>query len=160
MQILWWATRLTFNSPRILRHMSRLFYVSGDIELAKRTLRLYVAVVSKAFQTDSKCPDAETDRRWVKTLVQGARMLCRLASSPGMGLERMKEAKEAGELLEKARKRLDSKGKELSACVDLAEGIWHSIMALRGEHTYLYSYSTLLTSVKRGRSSNKAGAAV
>lgn len=128
-QILWWATRLTFNSHRVLRHMSRLFYVSGDVELAKRTLRLYVHVVSKAFETGN---GADTDENWVQTLVQGARMLCRLAAAPGAGLEEMNEAREAGELIEGARKRLGANDEELAASVDLAEGIWHSVMALKG----------------------------
>ncbi|RPD68271.1 hypothetical protein L226DRAFT_517343 [Lentinus tigrinus ALCF2SS1-7] len=44
--VLWWATRLTFNSFRIFRYMSRLFYVAGDPELARRTLRLYVQIQS------------------------------------------------------------------------------------------------------------------
>ncbi|EPQ53258.1 hypothetical protein GLOTRDRAFT_140119 [Gloeophyllum trabeum ATCC 11539] len=141
--VLWWATRLTFNSYRIFRHMSRLLYVSGDPELAKRSLRLYVQVVGKARETaeaDARAGnensasvlgaalDADTDRHWVETLVQGARMLCRLAGAKPGG-EGIEEAKEAGVMVEKARTRLDAEDKELAASVDLAEGIWSMMMA-------------------------------
>lgn len=51
LQILWWATRLTFNSPRVFRHMTRLFCSAGDVSLARRTLRLYTTLVAKAYQT-------------------------------------------------------------------------------------------------------------
>lgn len=152
--MLWWATRLTFNSHRIFRHMSRLFYVSGDLNLAMRTLRLYVQVVGKAWETANaettqKQEDkstsslenvhgADTDRNWVQTLVQGARMLCRVAclksgtalGTTGNGLD---EAKEAGVLIEKAKTRLDQNDTELVASVYLAEGIWHSVMAHKGK---------------------------
>ena len=46
-QFLWWATQLTFNSFRIYRHMFRLLSASGDPELTKCMLRLYIQVVSK-----------------------------------------------------------------------------------------------------------------
>lgn len=123
--ILWWATQLTFNSYRIFRHLSRLLYVTGDREIAMRMLRLYVEVVSKSREAgiDNDC---DTDRHWVETLVEGSRMLCRLAiSRPGWdGIE---EVKEAGELLEKAKIRLDRDDKELVARVALAEGVWHTV---------------------------------
>ncbi|KAI6131742.1 hypothetical protein EV401DRAFT_1919508, partial [Pisolithus croceorrhizus] len=123
--ILWWATQLTFNSYRIFRHMSRLQYVTGDRELAMRMLRLYVEVVSKSREAGID-GDYDTDRHWVETLVEGSRMLCRLAiSRPGWdGIE---EVKEAGELLEKAKIRLDRDDKELVAKVALAEGVWHTV---------------------------------
>ena len=133
--------------------MSRLFYVSGDSNLAVRTLRLYVQVVGKAWETvnaeaaqkreDTSSSSAEsvhgldTDRNWVQTLVQGARMLCRVACSKsgtalgttGNGLD---EAKEAGILIEKAKIRLDKNDPELVASVYMVEGIWHSVMAHKG----------------------------
>jgi hypothetical protein len=119
--------------------MSRLFYVSGDANLAKRTLRLYVQVVSKAFQATGvgvELADVDTDAKWVESLVQGARMLCRLATSPGTDLDRMKDLSEAGELIAKARTRLDVNIKQLAASTDLAEGIWYAIMALKGEYPH------------------------
>lgn len=150
--MLWWATRLTFNSHRIFRHMSRLFYVSGDLNLAIRTLRLYVQVAGKAWETANaeasqkrestssveSAQGADTDKNWVQTLVQGARMLCRVACSKsgtalgttGNGLD---EAKEAGVLIKKAKTRLDKNDAELTANVYLAEGIWHSVMAHKGK---------------------------
>ena len=93
-QVLWWATRLTFNSFRIFRHMSRLFYVAGDPELAKRTLRLYIQVVSKSREASiaeedtaageeggafGAGGDVDSDLLWVQTCVLGSRMLSRLA---------------------------------------------------------------------------------
>jgi hypothetical protein len=119
---------LTFNSHRILRHMTRLLCVSGDTELAKRTLRLYVQVVSKAHTAGS---DADSDRHWVETLVQGARMLCRSAAAT-IGLEGIKDARDAGVLIEKARERLCREDKHLVASVDLAEGIWNWTISLKG----------------------------
>jgi len=76
--------------------MTRLLYFSGDTALAKRTLRLYVQIVSKALQTieaakvtgvregssdDSAEPEPEDRQKWIETLVFGARMLCRIASA-------------------------------------------------------------------------------
>jgi len=123
-KILWWATRLTFNSFKIYRHMTRIFYISGDPQLARRTLRLYVQVVGKAWEAGVGV-DADTDQHWVETLIQGARMLCRLAGPSGV-----EDAREAGELIENAKTRLDKDNKELMASVNLGEGIWSSVMAL------------------------------
>ncbi|KAI0072606.1 hypothetical protein K474DRAFT_1711463 [Panus rudis PR-1116 ss-1] len=142
--VLWWATRLTFNSYRVFRHMIRLLFVSGDPELAKRMLRLYVQVVSKAreariAESDDVRNDAsknlgtgtdvDTDRNWVCTLVQGSRMLCRLALHESDYGKALDEAKEAGVMIEKAKTRLDTDDKELVAMVALGEGIWASTMA-------------------------------
>ncbi|KAI0643275.1 hypothetical protein C8Q79DRAFT_1094856 [Trametes meyenii] len=142
--VLWWATRLTFNSFTVFRHMSRLFYVMGDPELAKRILRLYIQIVSKAREASmaeaesataetsgayGAGKDIDTDDNWVQTLVQGSRMLSRQAlveSDLGKGIE---EAKEAGEVLEKAKTRLSSKNEALVASVQLAEAIWNVVMA-------------------------------
>ncbi|EJD00430.1 uncharacterized protein FOMMEDRAFT_91112 [Fomitiporia mediterranea MF3/22] len=131
--ILWWATRLTFNSPRILRHMARLLHVSGDHELAKRVTRLYVQVVRKARETGTVNAEGEDthdasatelDVLWIQTLVQGARMLCRI---PGG----VKEARDAAELIGYARDRVANLGDELVASVDLADGICKSVLAIR-----------------------------
>ncbi|KAF8530061.1 hypothetical protein BU17DRAFT_72839 [Hysterangium stoloniferum] len=122
-EILWWATRFTFNSQRIYRHLARTLYVSGDTELARRTLRLYVQVVSKAREAGT-CD--ESDRIWVETLVQGARMLCRV---PGG----VAEAQEAGDLIIRAEKKLDIRDHATSASVLRAKGIWHACMAIREE---------------------------
>jgi hypothetical protein len=113
--------------------MTRLLYVSGDVELAKQTLRLYVQIVSKAYQAEGAGvgADADTNRSWVETLIQGARMLCRVAGAK-VGLDGIKEVKEVGLLVEKAKLRLDESDEELAAAVDLVEGIWSSLMALKG----------------------------
>ncbi|GLB40656.1 putative tetratricopeptide repeat [Lyophyllum shimeji] len=165
LDILWWATRLTFNSHRVLRHMTRLLHVSGDTGLARRTLLLYAQVVGKAYEASradvkydpSPTPDSDdssrgglgtgtntseeendvnadtdSDQAWVETLIAGARMLCRSAAAKG-GLEGLKEAREAGECIEKAKTRLRPLGKDgvrLKASVDLAEGVFNVTMAL------------------------------
>ncbi|KAJ4490631.1 hypothetical protein J3R30DRAFT_3277139 [Lentinula aciculospora] len=145
LDVLWWATRLTFNSYTIQRHMTRLLYVSGDISLARRTLRLYVQIVSKAHQAASASGltgrelehDADTDQKWVQTCVFGARMLCRIVSSTsasvstGCAKEIMDDLREAGTLVDKAKTRLNASEKELSASVTLAEGIWLTVMAVK-----------------------------
>ncbi|KAJ7688974.1 hypothetical protein B0H17DRAFT_1067381 [Mycena rosella] len=134
--VLWWATRMTFNSFRILRHMTRLLHVSGDTPLAKRTLKLYVQIVGKAWQ--ASCPvltdDTDSNQHWVETLVAGSRMLCKSASLAADGIE---DVREAGKLLEMARTRLDAFDPVQSASVELAEGVWNSVMALkeRDPHT-------------------------
>lgn len=116
--------------------MFRLLYVSGDQELAKRTLRLYIEVVSKT-RAAGVDGDSDTDRHWVETLVEGGRMFCRLALSR-LGSGGVEEAKEAGEVLEKAKTRLDPADKELVARVSLAEGIWNTVSAIIGERLHLY----------------------
>lgn len=132
--------------------MSRLFYVSGDPSLAKRTLHLYVQIVSKAFEAGSLSLDVtskegEDDVRWVETLVEGSRMLCRIASVK-TGLDGREEAREAGVLIRKVKESMRQKedagsredglilgsNKEMSVRVLLAEGIWNSIMAIKGKH--------------------------
>jgi hypothetical protein len=107
--------------------MTRVFYIAGDPQLARRTLRLYVQIVGKAREAGGigVGVDADTDRHWVETLVQGARMLCRL-TGPG-GVE---DGTEAGVLIDKAKTRLDKNDKELVASVNLAEGIWSTVMGL------------------------------
>ncbi|KAG9019248.1 hypothetical protein FRB90_004810 [Tulasnella sp. 427] len=48
---LWWSTRLTFHSHRIMRHLSRLLLVQDSLVTAKRTFDLYVRLVNKSRQT-------------------------------------------------------------------------------------------------------------
>ena len=126
--------------------MTHLFSVAGDPELAKRTLRLYVQIVSKAKEATVGENDidlsliCDTDRNWVTTLIHGARMLCRLAlqeSDYGTALE---GAKEAGVLIEKAKTRLDRDDEELVAEVQLAEAIWCGVMAHTGTPLPLYAF--------------------
>lgn len=132
LDILWWATRLTFNSYRIYRHMTRLLSISGDAELAKRTLRLYVQVVSKAREAGVD-NDFDTDRHWVETLINGARMLCRLTILRQDGID---DAKEAGDMIEKAKTRLDEDDKEMVARVALAEGVYYTTLAIIEQDPY------------------------
>ncbi|KAJ7764907.1 hypothetical protein B0H16DRAFT_1526168 [Mycena metata] len=136
--VLWWATRMTFNSFRILRHMTRLLHVSGDTPLAKRTLKLYVQIVSKAWQASGAgiSEDTDTNRNWVETLVAGARMLCKAAAIAPDG-DGIGDAREAGKLLVLVRTRLDAEDPVLNATVDLADGVWNAVMAFkeRDPHT-------------------------
>ncbi|KZS95292.1 TPR-like protein [Sistotremastrum niveocremeum HHB9708] len=122
--ILWWATRYTFNSPRIYRHLTRLLAASHDVHLARRTLRVYVTVVSRARQSGD-LTNPEEDSQWVGMLVQGARMLCRIPDGS------VDDAKEALTLLHQARETLSADETELSASVDLAEGIANTALALK-----------------------------
>ena len=120
--------------------MTRLLYVSGDASLARRTLRLYVQVVGKAFQAGSAGAnaDADTDRNWVETLVFGVRMFCKIASttlsSSVHTREVLQDLREAESLIAKAKGRLDRDNKALAGSVELAEGIWNTVMALKGKH--------------------------
>ena len=125
--------------------MTRLLHASGDTALAKRTLRLYIQVVGKAWQANNETEGGNTDTNqyWVETLVAGARMLCRSVSS-NPGLEGIEDVREAGTCVEKARTRLDAKANDdvsrrLRASVDLAEGIWGSVLAIKGLSFALYS---------------------
>ena len=124
---------MTFNAPRVFRHMMRISEASEDIALATRALRLYVHTVSKAKLARKP---TEPDATWVSTLVWGARMLCRLAlaADSTLGHRGIDEAREAGVILEKAKERLDPSDKTLKARVQLAEGIWNTVMAIKGTH--------------------------
>ncbi|KAI0052228.1 TPR-like protein [Auriscalpium vulgare] len=130
LDILWWATRLTFNCPRVFRHMTRVAAASGDTVLATRALRLYVQTVGKAQEAGEP---TDSDTTWVATLVWGARMLCRvsLSADPSKGERGIEEAREAGVFLEKARARLDSSDTMAKASLELAEGIWSTTMAIQ-----------------------------
>ena len=117
--------------------MTRLFHVSGDHDLAKRTLRLYVQVVKKQRETGTVNENGEdmgdsgaceSDKNWVDTLVHGARMLCRL---PGT----VEDIREAIRLVLQARERSGNVDDRTLAEIDLADGICESMLALRG--TYL-----------------------
>ncbi|KAH9026859.1 hypothetical protein EDB85DRAFT_2148953 [Lactarius pseudohatsudake] len=132
MDILWWATRLTFNAARVFRHTMRISEACGDAVLATRALRLYVLTVGKAKLTEKS---TDSDATWVTTLVWGSRMLCRLAlmADPISGNRGIDEAREAGTILEKAKERLDPDDKTLRALVELAEGIWNTVMAIKVE---------------------------
>ncbi|KAA1470851.1 hypothetical protein DENSPDRAFT_836753 [Dentipellis sp. KUC8613] len=127
--ILWWATRLTFNSHRVFRHMVRVCSTAGDFALAKRTLRLYAQILGKARESGADC---DTDENWVTTLVWGARMLCRLAlvEEPSKDVQVIEDAREAGEMLDKAKTRMNPDDVEQKALVELAEGIWNTVMAI------------------------------
>ncbi|KAF8321267.1 hypothetical protein DL93DRAFT_2073084 [Clavulina sp. PMI_390] len=60
---MWWGTRLTFHSQRILRHLVRLQLATGDFDKSKRTLHLYVQLVSKNRQTAVGAVSLQLKRR-------------------------------------------------------------------------------------------------
>jgi tetratricopeptide (TPR) repeat protein len=90
-------------------------------------------VVGKAYEASKEGvgEDKDTDEHWVGTLVFGARMLLKTAGSRP-GLEGIDDVKEAGTVLEKARTRLNLEDKPLLAKVLLAEGIYWSLLAVKG----------------------------
>ncbi|KAF5319427.1 hypothetical protein D9619_008793 [Psilocybe cf. subviscida] len=156
--VLHWAQSLTFNSSMILRHLTRLLYLScppalsykkadtnnahhtpTGADLAKRTLRLYIQVVSKAFEASQEGvgEDMDLDIRWIETLVFGARMLAANAArnyqEHGGGIydgSLVADVQEAVDILSKARERLDKSDFKLTAEVLLAEGITYSVMGI------------------------------
>jgi hypothetical protein len=159
MDILWWATRLTFNSTRVLRHMTRVLHTIGDDRLARRTLGLYVQVAGKAWEThkisksqaqQGSGEEIDSDREWIETLVSGIRMLCRSGEALPAP-DDIEVLREAGKLVGKARQRLppvpegdsdgDGESKRLSAMVDLAEGVWNVVMGLKRLLFFLPSHS-------------------
>ena len=60
---MWWGTRLTFHSQRILRHLTRLLLASGEYADAKRTFLLYVQLVIKGRQTSAGDVSLQLKRR-------------------------------------------------------------------------------------------------
>jgi hypothetical protein len=113
--------------------MTRLFHLSGDTPLAIRTLKVYVQVVGKAYQASKEGmgEDIEFYEHWVQTLVFGIRMICRHAVASD-DPESIDDVRYAGTLLEKARSRLSENNHLLIASVHLAEGVWNSVIALKG----------------------------
>ena len=90
-------------------------------------------MVGKAYEASKEGvgEDNDTDEYWVDTLVFGARMLLKTASSRP-GLHGIDDVKEAGIVLEKARTRLNLEHKPLLAGVLLSEGIYWSLLAIKG----------------------------
>jgi hypothetical protein len=139
-QILWWATTLTFNSPRIYRHLTYLLASQATPHshlLARRTLRVYVEVVGKARVSGDRT-NPEGGAVWVRTLVDGARILCRRALGVEGGNEDGEEdLKDAMRYLGIARGDLGGIGdgeerKEVEAALELAQGIVLSVLAIKG----------------------------
>lgn len=79
---------------------------------------------------------------WVETLVQGARMLCRV---PG-GVD---EAREAGELIQRASESLDGQDKVTVAALKRAKGVWHACIALRGAFYRDYCLAQLKKAIEQ-----------
>jgi hypothetical protein len=62
-QILWWSTRLTFHSHRIMRHLSNLLLMQDELVTAQRTFKLYVQLVTKSRQTEAGDVSLQLKRR-------------------------------------------------------------------------------------------------
>ena len=93
----------------------------------------------------------DSDHQWVHTLVQGSRMFCRIALQETDYGKAVELAKEAGTILQKAKVRVDTDDKELVASVQLAEGIWQSVMAYTGKSSVSFlSLSSLLMASRTG----------
>ena len=60
---MWWATRFTFHSQRILRHLTRLLLASGNFPEARKTFLLYVQLVIKSRETQAGDISLETKGR-------------------------------------------------------------------------------------------------
>jgi len=181
--------------------MTRLFQLSDQLNLSKKSLKLYVQIVGKAFEASGNgngngngigngiggerglIEDIDEDKNWVEMLIWGVRMICKDAidingslvssysslgngnftkgvgvgastrSGGGVGgvggggggggggeVEILDDLKYAETLFEKARLRLDWNDKLLVASLLLAEGIWNSVMALRGMFFFFFFF--------------------
>ncbi|KAG1864924.1 hypothetical protein DFJ58DRAFT_912005 [Suillus subalutaceus] len=105
----WWATRLTFNSYRIYRHIHDCF----PFPARRSWLNVPRGCTFRSFQRYEKQVWAMTLTRIIIGLrrlsYDSARMLCRLTISRQDGIN---DSKEAGDMIEKAKTRLDENGKE------------------------------------------------
>ncbi|KAJ4498877.1 kinesin motor domain-containing protein [Lentinula lateritia] len=145
LDVRWCAMRLTFNSSTIQRHLTRLLYVSGDNLLGGRTFNLYVQIISKIHQASTASGntgeelehEADTDQSWVQSSVFVARMLCRIVSSTSASVSTgrakliINDLREAETFIEKAKRQLNVSCRELCRSMDLAEGIWLTVMAIK-----------------------------
>ncbi|KAG8923913.1 hypothetical protein FRC02_010802 [Tulasnella sp. 418] len=153
--VMWWATKLTFHSHRILRHLSRLLVMQNKRNEAKRTFKLYVQLVSKARQTsagevnlqlrrrsadeppahpseiaqEDRVPhDMDDDRTFIENLVWGALILVKQILHHA-------DAKEVESLTMQAREVLDEAGlsddKPLHARVRKAQGIASIFLSIK-----------------------------
>lgn len=151
---------MTFHSHRIFRHLFRLLHASGENMLAKRTLKLYVQLVTKSRQASmseiestirrrrtldeldndpavmgegepvEEISGADHDRQFVGGLIFGARMLCRL---PG-DVDDIKWAKECLDIAKSTVASNTRLGRDLAlkARLSCADGIVESTLAYRG----------------------------
>ncbi|KZV98926.1 TPR-like protein [Exidia glandulosa HHB12029] len=146
--IIYWAMRLTFNSPRLMRHLSRLLAASGDIQLSKRTLMLYIRLMQHAREASDKSaprspvvdglpngasvypppPDdgSDPDPLFLHTIVHGIRMLCRAGDAPAAA-ELVPIARGVLERCRLPQYELD----EAKAALDLAQAIWNLITGVK-----------------------------
>lgn len=51
--VLWWATQLTYHSQSVMRNLARLLEVTGEVKEARRVFELYVQLVLKARETEN-----------------------------------------------------------------------------------------------------------
>jgi tetratricopeptide (TPR) repeat protein len=79
-EILYRASRKTFHSPRILRHLFYTLTATGNFQDALAALNTYLDLVQKALDRISKGneeKDFDTQKIIVQTAVEGIRVLCK-----------------------------------------------------------------------------------
>jgi hypothetical protein len=79
----------------------------------------------------------DSDEGWVNACVEGVRTLCRMAMAEGDPSKGVVWAREAGEVVEKAREGTprETEGEEWEerkAQVELVESVWEFVMAITG----------------------------
>lgn len=148
LDLLWWATTLTFQSQSILRFLIRILSDREEYTDAKRVFELYVGLVLKARQTaqpdaPQAVPSADTesspdgapvkdasssqeiddDSEFVSTLLAGAKLLTRMDQPD----EAWRYASLAGDVVQVTK--LPAQKKALQVNVEEVKGIVRMLMA-------------------------------
>lgn len=148
LDLLWWATTLTFQSQSILRFLIRILSDREEYTDAKRVFELYVGLVLKARQTaqpdaPQAVPPADTesspdeapvkdasssqeiddDSEFVSTLLAGAKLLTRMDQPD----EAWRYASLAGDVVQVTK--LPAQKKALQVNVEEVKGIVRMLMA-------------------------------
>ncbi|KAE8543160.1 hypothetical protein D1P53_000647 [Cryptococcus gattii VGV] len=148
LDLLWWATTLTFQSQSILRFLIRILSDREEYTDAKRVFELYVGLVLKARQTaqpdaSQAIPSADTesspdealvkeasssheiddDTEFVSTLLAGAKLLTRMDQPD----EAWRYASLAGDVVQVTK--LPAHKKALEVKVEEVKGIVRMLMA-------------------------------
>jgi len=149
--------RYTFNSTRVLRHLSRLLAASGDIPLSKRVLTLYIKLMQHARKASdmSRHDDtngttngdtmpaltedgSDSDAVWLHSVVQGIRMLCRTGNA--------EDAAPFIPLLDEVLRRChlpEAQMQEARNAANLATAVWNFVMAVNCELFCSWSHGML-----------------
>ncbi|KJE05812.1 hypothetical protein I311_00538 [Cryptococcus gattii NT-10] len=149
LDLLWWATTLTFQSQSILRFLIRILSDREEYTDAKRVFELYVGLVLKARQTaqpeapqpissantesspdealvkeeTSSSQETDDDTEFVSTLLAGAKLLTRMDQPD----EAWRYTSLAGDVVQVTK--LPAQKKALEVKVEEAKGIVRMLMA-------------------------------